>query len=120
MDYYSEVCDKIIKPKSKYKHFKSNTHREFDKCKHMELTNENPDINNVDQVFYACNIQHNKEYDHYLIKRHFKLVFNDNQFSTYVKSNLFDKIKMVCCQNSLEKVIDEYKVQDIVSTMLKK
>ena len=86
----------------------------------MELTIENPDINNVDQVFYAYNIQHNEEYDHYLIKRHFKLVFNDNQYITYVKSNLFDKIKMICWQNFLERVIDNYKVKDIVSTMLKK
>ena len=31
MDYYCEVCDKYIKPKSKYKHFKSNIHKEFDK-----------------------------------------------------------------------------------------
>ena len=29
----------------------------------MELTMENPDINNVDQVFYAYIIQHIKEYD---------------------------------------------------------
>ena len=51
MVYYCDVCDKIIKPKSKYKHFKSNIHKENDKCKHMELTIENPDIKNVDEVF---------------------------------------------------------------------
>ena len=41
MTYYCEVCDKFIKPKSKYKHFKSNIHKEFDKCKHIKLTIEN-------------------------------------------------------------------------------
>ena len=29
----------------------------------MELTIENSKINNVDEVFYAYIIQHNKEYD---------------------------------------------------------
>ena len=77
MDYDCDVCDKFIKPKSKYKHFKSNKHKESDKCKHMELTIENPDIYNVDEVFYAYIIQHNKQYDHFLIKCHPKLVFID-------------------------------------------
>ena len=49
--------------RAKKKHLKSNILKEFDKCKHMELNIENPDINNVDEVFYAYIIQHNKEYD---------------------------------------------------------
>ena len=44
---------KTIKLKSKNEHFKSNTHKDFDKCKHMKLTIENPDINGVDDIFYA-------------------------------------------------------------------
>ena len=51
----------------------------------MELTIVNLDINNVDEVFSAYIIQHNKEYEYYLIKGHLKLVFNDNQYSTYAK-----------------------------------
>ena len=79
MEYYCEVYVNFIKPKSKYKHCKSNIHKLFNKCTHMELTNENTDINNVDEVFYAYIIQHNKEYDYYPIKGHFNLVFDDNQ-----------------------------------------
>ena len=79
MDFFCEVCDKFNKPKSKFKHFKSNTHKEFDKCKHMELVIENLNIKNVDEVFYAYIIQQSKEYDYYLIKCHFKLVFAANQ-----------------------------------------
>ena len=93
------MCDKFIKPKSKYKHYESNTHKKLDKCKHMELTIENLYINNVDEVLYAYNIQHNKEYDYHLMKYHFKLVFNDNQYRTYVKSNLFDTKTTVCWKN---------------------
>ena len=68
MDYYCEVCDTFIKPKSKYKHLKSNTHKKLDKCKHRKLFIENPDINDVDRAFYAYFFQHNKNYDYYLIK----------------------------------------------------
>ena len=45
----------------------------------MELAIKNPDINNVDEIFYLYIIQHNIEYDYYFTKYHFKLVFNDNQ-----------------------------------------
>ena len=103
MDYYCDVCDKFIKPKSKYNHFEPNTHKKFDKCKQMELTIENLDINYVDEIFYAYIIKHNKEFDYYLTKCHFKLIFSDNQFSTYVKPNLFDNKTKTSWQNFLEK-----------------
>ena len=61
----------------------------------MEITIENPDINNVDEVVHTYNIQHNKEYEHYLLKCHFKLIFNNNHFSTRVRSNLLDNKTMV-------------------------
>ena len=80
------------------------THKEFGKCKHMELTIENPDINNVDEVFYAFNIQHNKQYHYYLTKCHLKIVFDDNQYNTWIKSNLFNNKTMICWKNYLEDV----------------
>ena len=61
MDYYCEVWDKITNSSCKYKRFKSNIHKEFDICKHMDLTIENPNIDNVDEVFYAYNIQYKKQ-----------------------------------------------------------
>ena len=79
MDYYCEVCDKYIKPKSKYKHFKSNSHKEFDKHQHIFLTKEIPNINEVDEIFYAYIIEHNRKNGYYLMKCEFILVFNDNQ-----------------------------------------
>ena len=75
----------------------------------MELTIETPDINNVDEVFHAYIIQHNKEYEYYFTKCQFILVFNDNQYSTYVKPNLFDDKTLISWQNFLEKVIDDFK-----------
>ena len=57
MDYYCEVYDKYMKHKSENRHFKSTIHKEFDRCKHIKLTIENPNINNVDEVSYAYNIE---------------------------------------------------------------
>ena len=108
MDFYCYVCDNFIKPKSKYKHFQSNTHKEFDTCKNVELTIENPDINNVDKLFYAYNSQHNNEFDYYLIKCHFKLVFNDNQNSTWIQPNLFNIKAKIPWNKNLEEVIEKF------------
>ena len=71
MSYYCEVCYTFVKPTSKYKPFKSIIHKEIDKCKHMKLTIENPDINNIDRAFYEYVIQHKKKYDYYLNKCEF-------------------------------------------------
>ena len=109
MDFYCDVCDKNIIPQNKCRLFESNIHKEFDECKHMDLTIENLDINNVDELFYAYIIQNNKQYDYYINKCHLKLVFNVIQYSTCVKSNFFDNKTMVSCQNFLEKLIDDFK-----------
>ena len=74
----------------------------------MDLTIENPDMNNVDEVFYVYILQLNKQYDHYLIKRHFKLVFNNNHYSNWIKSNLFNNKLLVSWKKCLENVIDDF------------
>ena len=60
MSYHCEVCDKFMRAESKYKHFKSTIHKEFDRYKHIKLTIENPNINNIDEIFYNYIIEHNK------------------------------------------------------------
>ena len=52
MDYYCDVCDKYIEPKSKYKHFKSKSHEQFDKCKHIISSHKDIDIYDVDECFF--------------------------------------------------------------------
>ena len=58
----------VIKQLKKNCHLKSLSHKEFDSCKHIKLTIKNPNINNVDNLFYSYIIEHNKKYDSYLIK----------------------------------------------------
>ena len=97
------MCNIFIKPKSKYKHFKSNTNKKIDKCKHIGLTIEEPDINDIDNAIYAYFIQNKKKYAYYLIKFQFKKVFNDNQCCPYVTSKLFDNKTMISWQNFQKK-----------------
>ena len=90
MDYYCEVCLRHIKPKNKYKPFKSKSHIEFNKCKHILLSLKDIDIENVDEAFYLYIIEHIKSFDYYLIKCEFKLVFNGYQYCPYAISNVSD------------------------------
>ena len=88
MDYYCDVCPKYIKPNSKYRHFKSKSHQEFDKSKQIILSYKDIDVNDVDGAFYLNIIEHNKKIDYYLGKCESKLVFNDYQYCPYVTSKL--------------------------------
>ena len=78
-------------------------------CKHMELTIEILDINNVDEVFYVYVLQLNKQYSHYLINCQFQLVFNDNRYNTWIKSNLFSSKTLFSWKKYLENVINNFK-----------
>ena len=44
MSYYCDAFDKTFNLESKSRHFKSNVHKEFDRCKHIKLTTKNPNI----------------------------------------------------------------------------
>ena len=51
--YYScEVSLKKIEAENKFKHFISKFHQEFDKCKHIILSYNDIDKNNIDEPFY--------------------------------------------------------------------
>ena len=60
MDYYCDVCLKYIKPNSKDSHFKTKSHQELAKCKHIKLSRKNIDMNKLDEAFYLYIIEHNK------------------------------------------------------------
>ena len=61
MSNYCNVCDKTLKLKSKSKNSKSIIHKEFDRFKQIKLTIKNPNINIVDEIFYANIFEHNKK-----------------------------------------------------------
>ena len=51
MTHYCNICDEIIKLKSKNKHFKTIIHKELDKCKQIQLPIETLNINDIDEIF---------------------------------------------------------------------
>ena len=109
MDYYCKKCNIFIRASGKYKLFWSITHDELDKCKHIKLTFQNPDKNDVDRAFYAYIIQHNKKYALYFIICEFKLCFNVNQYCPYNTFNLSNNKTMCSWQNILVKAIIDCK-----------
>ena len=88
MDDCCEVCDNYIKQKSKYKRFKSKIHKEFDKCEHINLTFENPNINEVDSIFFSFFTEQSKKIVYFFKKCQSKSPFVDYQYYLYITSEL--------------------------------
>ena len=109
MNYFRNLCDKTIKLKSKNNHFNTLTHKEFDRCEHLESTIENPDIEKIDNSIYGYVIQHNKKCDYYVVKCQFKLVFNNSQYCFYVMCILPDKKTIIPCSTFVEKIFNDFK-----------
>ena len=118
MDYYCEVCEIFIKPKSRKSHFISKSHTELDSSKHMKLLPKGMDINNVDKTFFEYIIEYNKKFDYYPIKCQFAFVFNDYLFCPYVTSNISDNKTLISWSNLLEKLFSDFKEKDILSIRL--
>ena len=79
MRYYCDICPENVKQRNKISHLKPKSHKEFEKYKHIILSLKNVDIKDVDEILSLYLKDHNKKFNHYLIKGEFKLVFNNNQ-----------------------------------------
>ena len=109
MKYCCGICLKNIKAKNTYKHFKSKSHLEFDKCKHIILSHKDIDMNDVYEAISLYIVEHNKKFDYHLVKCEFKIVFKDYQYFPSVTSKLSDNKTLITWKNFLEKVIDDFK-----------
>ena len=98
----------LSNPRANKKNSKSNARKKIKKCKHIELSIEFRNIDDVDRIFHSNITEHNKKYDYYLIKCEFNLVFNDSQYNPYVTSNLSDNKTMISRQTFLENVIEDF------------
>ena len=49
--YPCEICNMFNKPKNNTRHFKSNTHKNLDKHNYKKLTNDCPNIDDIDKLF---------------------------------------------------------------------
>ena len=109
MSYYSEICLRDIKKKSKFSHLKSKSHREFEKYKHILLSLKIVDIKNVGEILYSYKIDHNKKFNHYFIIGEFKLVFIHNQDFNYITTGMIDKKTCISWSNYLRDALDNLK-----------
>ena len=71
MNYYCDICLRDIKKKSKQSHLKSKSHKEFEKHKHIILSLKNVDIKCVDEKLFLSIKDHEKKFNHFLIKCEF-------------------------------------------------
>ena len=106
MDYHCEVCNISVKPKSKSKHFKSRNHIHLDEQKHIKITIGNPNINNIDEIFYSHINEYNTKYELYLVRCEFKLCFNNTKSYGIARSSLTDNKTMVSWEIFLENKIN--------------
>ena len=109
MDYYCEVCNIVIKPKSRSKHFKSINHKVLDKRRHIKLTINNDNIDNIDKIFYTYNNEYDNKYEYYLIRCESKLCFNNMKDYPIASSKLTDNKTMDSWKIFVENVIDNFK-----------
>ena len=103
MDYPCEVFNIFVKPKSKSKHFRSKNHINIDKHKHIKVTIDNPNINNIDEIFYTHINGYNIMYENYPVRCEFKLCFNNKESYGIARSNLTDNKLMVSWKIFVEK-----------------
>ena len=83
MDYFCDVCDKTVKPKSKNKHLKSLTHIHYEKFFRINVTIENPNFSDVDKIFNDFITNHNKALN-YIFRAGFKIDFDS--FTPHIKT----------------------------------
>ena len=109
MDYYCEVCEMFIQPKSKSRHFKTKNHKILDKHKHMKLTINNPNIDNIDKIFYTHINEYDNKYEYYLVRCEFKLCFINMKDYGIALSILTDNKTMVSWKIFVENGITNFK-----------
>ena len=75
----------------------SNTDKDFDKCKHMEITIENPNIGDIDELFYGYIIEHSK--------KHLENVIDDFKDKGY-NFNHIEEMNIVTISNKTDMTYD--------------
>ena len=60
MEYYCQIRDKSIKPKSKNKQLHFLTHNEIDECIRIKFISENPNFPYIDLIFNKHITNHKK------------------------------------------------------------
>ena len=114
MDYHCEVCNVYIKPRSKSRHFKSINHKKLDKHSHIKLTIDNPNRDNIDEIFYNHIKKYNAMYENYLIRCEFKICLIDKEDYGRLSSVLTGNRTLISWKIFIESAIDGFKTDGYV------
>ena len=109
MDYHCEVCNMFIKSKSKSKHFKSKNHKNLGKHSYIKLTDNNPNIDNIDKIFYNHINEYESKYENYLVRCEVKLCFSNMEDYGVASSVSTDNKTMVSWKIFVENAINSFK-----------
>ena len=117
MHYYCEVCNMFIKPKSKSKHFKSKNHIHLDKQKHIQITIDNPDINNIDEFFYSHINEYNNKYEFYPVRCEFNVGLLNMDHFDLASSELTENRTRVSWKILVENAINNLRKEGFFSAI---
>ena len=95
--------------RKKNSHLKSKSHKEFEKYKHIILSLKDVNIKDVDEILYLYIKDHDKNFNHFLIKGEYKLVFNNNQDCKYIMTGMVDNRTFISWSNYLREAINDSK-----------
>ena len=108
MDYHCEVCNVYIKPISKSNRFKSINHKILEMHRHMKLTIDNPNIGNIEEIFYSHIKKYDTLYEYYLVSCEFNLCFMDKEDYAFVSSVLTNNQTIISWKIYTENAIDDF------------
>ena len=83
--------------------------KKLDKHRHIKLTIDNPNINNIDEIFYNQIKKYNTMYEYYLIRCEFKICFIDKEDYGRLSSVLTDNRTLISWKIFIESAIDGFK-----------
>ena len=109
MRYCYDKCLKDVKQKNENSHLKTKAHKEIEKYKYITLSLKNVDIKDGDEILYLYMKDHNKKFNHYLMKGEFKLVFNNNHDCIYGMTGMIDNRTFISWSTYLRKAIHNLK-----------
>ena len=95
MDYYCEMCNLFIKPKSKSRHFKSINQKNLNNHKHIKLTFNTPNKDNIDKIFYTYINEYDDKYEYYLVRCESILSFHNMEGYPVASKKIRDNKKMI-------------------------
>ena len=77
----------------------------------MFLSLKNVDLKDTDEILYLYINDHDKKFNHYLIKGEYKLIFNNKQYCKNLMTGMIDNRTFISWSNYSREAIDSLKTE---------